>query len=698
VLADALCSLTRWCVVLSVKQTVVIHSLGELQDIVPYVHPDTSTTVMRTDNVVLIGSKIFIPVNHDDREIPQMRGELHIEAMTAALENFTGQKLNKGLLMLEEDRKGARIFHHLKEIPTELTYISNDERIVLRKSSSLVFEFSFHPIREIPILTPKSERIINVLSTFNAAKPKKLEFEENNPSNVNIRIQQSRRAVKSQQQISAHASPGPLASAHNIPPHTPRTSKLLIDQDSPLTPSHANASTFFPTKPEQNLIQIDSPVRVPLLPPPPSPAPRAALIQIESPLSAPPPPPAPAPPAPPAPPPPPGFGFDSPIAPPLPGFAPSKKQTRKLKPLHWNAIPANQLAKTVFSELSPVHLNEDAEKNLENLFATSPQGNNAVKAAATPLQKKKTGAAVLDIRKSNNAAIVLAQFKLSIKDIKQAVETLDDSVLSTDQLIALKSLFPLSKVEQQALASFENREHELPNAERFYIEALKMTHFEQRIECFLYHKQFAGCFDDLFEQVNTISRAVAQMRDSNNIKQLLKLILAVGQVLNRGTYLAARGFKLSSLIRIAETKARNQTTTLLDCVISTAAAQQQQHLFTLFDELPDISAASRLDLESTVADLADLKAGLATLERELLFFSSAGAATLFCDVMTPFQAEASQKLQQLEQLIHDTKANFDQVCIYFGEEPKEQSATTLFGPLVAFSNTYRNAVAAFKKK
>lgn len=78
--------------------------------------------------------------------------------------------------------------------------------------------------------------------------------------------------------------------------------------------------------------------------------------------------------------------------------------------------------------------------------------------------------------------------------------------------------------------------------------------------------------DDLELVLDLVEKASGEVRASAKFASLLKMILALGSVLNRGTYLkifvsrfvfdypsylsSAKGFRLDTLLRLGETKAR----------------------------------------------------------------------------------------------------------------------------------------------
>ena len=71
-----------------------------------------------------------------------------------------------------------------------------------------------------------------------------------------------------------------------------------------------------------------------------------------------------------------------------------------------------------------------------------------------------------------------------------------------------------------------------------------------------------------------------------------QLILALGSVLNEGTYLSSNGFKIDSLLKLAETKARNNRTTLLH-YLTQLIQNKIPELLNFRQDFPHVEAASK---------------------------------------------------------------------------------------------------------
>lgn len=105
-------------------------------------------------------------------------------------------------------------------------------------------------------------------------------------------------------------------------------------------------------------------------------------------------------------------------------------------------------------------------------------------------------------RSDDLSAILLSQFKVSHAEIKQAILALDETVISAENLISLKFMFPFTDKEVTAyrffayalqkrdFANFSGNPQELGTADKFYLEMSDVPRLEEKLTSFLFRYQF----------------------------------------------------------------------------------------------------------------------------------------------------------------------------------------------------------------
>ncbi|TRZ16990.1 hypothetical protein HGM15179_010084 [Zosterops borbonicus] len=316
-----------------------------------------------------------------------------------------------------------------------------------------------------------------------------------------------------------------------------------------------------------------SPTPGSLLPPPPPPP---------LPGVCPPPPPPPPPPGGPPPPPgpPPLGGMMPPPGPPL-GTAFKKKSipqpTNALKSFNWSKLPENKLAGTVWTNIDDTKVFKILDlEDLERTFsAYQRQQVTAVPQMCKNQQfsslsrHKVKELSVIDGRRAQNCNILLSRLKLSNEEIKRAILTMDEQEdLPKDMLEQLLKFVP----EKGDIDLLEEHKHELDRmakADRFLFEMSRINHYQQRLQSLYFKKKFAERVAEVKPKVEAIRAGSKAVLQSSSLQQLLEVVLAFGNYMNKGQRGNAFGFKISSLNKIADTKSSiDKNITLLHYLIT----------------------------------------------------------------------------------------------------------------------------------
>ncbi|MQL95015.1 hypothetical protein Taro_027673 [Colocasia esculenta] len=104
----------------------------------------------------------------------------------------------------------------------------------------------------------------------------------------------------------------------------------------------------------------------------------------------------------------------------------------------------------------------------------------------------------------------------------------------------------------------------LGRCEQFFLELMKVPRVESKLRVFSFRITFAMQVNDLRTNLNTINDASNEVKGSKKLRQIMQTILTLGNVLNQGTARgSAVGFKLDSLLKLSDIRARNNKMTLM---------------------------------------------------------------------------------------------------------------------------------------
>uniref|UniRef100_M4FBH2 Formin-like protein n=1 Tax=Brassica campestris TaxID=3711 RepID=M4FBH2_BRACM len=257
---------------------------------------------------------------------------------------------------------------------------------------------------------------------------------------------------------------------------------------------------------------------------------------------------------------------------------------------------------------------------------------------------------------------MLTKIKIPLPDMLSAVLALDSSVLDIDQVENLIKFCP-TKEEMQLL--------------RFFLELMKVPRIEAKLRVFGFKITFASQAEDLKSCLNKINAATKEVKESAKLRQIMQTILTLGNALNQGTARgSAVGFKLDSLLKLSDTRARNNKMTLMhylckvDAHISLISIIPECTfvlescwilLMTLFTwKLP------KIELKTLAEEMQAADKGLKKVVQELVASENDGAISLgFRKVLKEFLDIAEAEVRLLASLHKESGGNADSLCQYF---------------------------------
>ncbi|XP_076848536.1 disheveled-associated activator of morphogenesis 1-like [Brachyhypopomus gauderio] len=415
------------------------------------------------------------------------------------------------------------------------------------------------------------------------------------------------------------------------------------------------------------------------LPPPPG--------QIGMPPPPPPPggllPPPPPPPGAPPPPPPPGLPG---IFPPLLGGPGLKKKnipqpSNPLKSFNWAKLGENKLEGTVWMDLddSKVFKILDLE-DIERTFSAYQKQQKESEDDSMPVKKVKE-LSVIDGRRAQNCNILLSRLKLTNEEIKRAILTMDEHEdLPKDMLEQMLKFVP----EKGDIDLLEEHKHELDRmakADRFFYEMSRINHYQQRLQSLYFKKKFAERVAEVKPKIEALSRASKEVKGSGNLSQLLEVVLALGNFMNKGQRGNAYGFKLSSLNKIVDTKSSiDRNVTLLHYLI-TLLEQKYPKVALIQDDLQNVPEAAKVNMTELDKEVNNLRSGLKSVEAELEYQKSrpTDAGDKFVSAVSQFITVAGFSFSEVEDSLQEAKQLFQKAVKHFGEEPSTAQPDDFFG-------------------
>uniref|UniRef100_A0A8B9VIZ1 Inverted formin 2 n=1 Tax=Anas zonorhyncha TaxID=75864 RepID=A0A8B9VIZ1_9AVES len=354
-----------------------------------------------------------------------------------------------------------------------------------------------------------------------------------------------------------------------------------------------------------------------------------------------------------------------------------KTPTLKMKKLNWQKLPSNVVRESHSMWASVSSSSEETiEPNytsIEQLFCF-PQPTPKEKTAA-PVKAEPKEITFLDSKKSLNLNIFLKQFKCSNEEVAAMVQNGDRTKFDVEVLKQLLKLLP-EKHEIENLKAFKEEKSKLANADQFYLLLLQIPSYQLRIECMLICEETTVVLDMIQPKAGAIRRACEDLLNSHRLPLFCQLILKVGNFLNYGSHTGdADGFKISTLLKLTETKANQTRITLLHHIL----------------EVPLPSSGINLDIIRSESS-TNLKK-LLELQRKV----SSSNDDVKQQYEKPIQdsIDAARKLEEEFETI-DRKR--EELANYLCEDPSKLSLEDIFSTMKTFRDLFIRALKENKDR
>ncbi|RXM37320.1 Disheveled-associated activator of morphogenesis 2 [Acipenser ruthenus] len=434
----------------------------------------------------------------------------------------------------------------------------------------------------------------------------------------------------------------------------------------------------------------------------------------------PPPPPMPfsCPPPPPPPPPPPGAPpFFCTGVPPLPGplaFNNTTSLRKKcipqpshpLKSFNWSKLAENKISGTIWHEIDDMQVFKVLDlEDFEKMFSAYQRQQQKEMGSMDELYltiRKVKELSVIDGRRAQNCVILLSKLKLSNEEIRRAILEMDEQEdLAKDMLEQLLKFVP----EKSDIDLLEEHKHEIERmarADRFLFEMSRIDHYQQRLQALFFKKKFAERLAEVKPKVEAILTASREVIRSKRLKQVLEVVLAFGNFMNKGQRGNAYGFKIYSLNKIADTKSSIDkygdsrvhfwNITMLHYLIM-VFEKSYPDILNIQQDLQRLPEAAKVNLAELEKEVYHIKSGLKDLEVELEYQKSSEPerGDKFVPVVRNFITVASFSFSELEDQLGEAKDKFSKALRHFGEDEGRMQPDEFFGIFDMFLQSFSDA-------
>ncbi|KAG7510422.1 formin-like isoform X1 [Solea senegalensis] len=381
-----------------------------------------------------------------------------------------------------------------------------------------------------------------------------------------------------------------------------------------------------------------------------------------------------------------------------------------MKPLYWSRIQIQDKNKnTLWGSLEEPNIVNANE--FEDLFAKAAQQSKKKPLSDTYEKKTKTKKIIklLDGKRSQNVGILISSLHLEMKDIQQAVLTVDNSVVDLETIAALYENRATSDEMERIMKHYETAKEDevklLDKPEQFLYELSQVPDFADRARCIIFQSVFLDTISSVRRKVDLISNLCKELLQCNSLKDVIGLVLAFGNYMNGGnrTRGQADGFGLEILPKLKDVKSRDNRMNLIDYVVLYYLRNFDEHAGTDKSVFPlpepqDFFQAAQVKFEDLTKDIRKLKKELTVCEKDVQKVcanSSEEHRQPFQEKMEGFVSSAQKDQSAEEDRLNSAQKSFQDMVSYFGVKPKpgdkDVAPAFIFMLWYEFCNDFKNA-------
>ena len=263
-----------------------------------------------------------------------------------------------------------------------------------------------------------------------------------------------------------------------------------------------------------------------------------------------------------------------------------------------------------------------------------------------------------------------------------------------------KLMAPYSKDWTGPDANKENREldpSELTREDQIYLQtAYELHHYwKSRIRALALTRSFEAEYDEVSEKLRQVVSVSESLRESISLMNVLGLILDIGNYMNDSNK-QANGFKLSSLARLGMVKDDKNESTFADLVERIVRTQYPEwEGFT--EDIASVINAQKLNVEQLQLDAKKYITNIKNVQMSLDSGNLSDPKKFHpqdrvSQVVQRSMKDTRRKAEQMQLYLEDMIRTYDDIMIFYGEDPGDENARRdFFSKLATFVQEWKKS-------
>lgn len=287
--------------------------------------------------------------------------------------------------------------------------------------------------------------------------------------------------------------------------------------------------------------------------------------------------------------------------------------------LFWTRISAPKTEpKNVWQEITEIEVsNLDEFNELFSKQEPSKYSASFYQLSSSVFQTKATLLRILSKERSNAVGVLenkLSMLGFDIPAIRNALLNWDFTKVGleyVEQLNKQKGLQEEMELIKKALNGHNLSQLDKP--ERFLFELTRIPFFVERIECVIIQTKVIEKIKEIESKCRTMQKLCSFLMNDNHLKNLLSVILTLGNKLNAGNAHRgdADGFGLDILCKLDDIKSRDKKISLLQFIVQTYILNhREQSMVYPIPHTDDLTLARSVDFNAMMEEMKGIQTQL----------------------------------------------------------------------------------------
>ena len=294
--------------------------------------------------------------------------------------------------------------------------------------------------------------------------------------------------------------------------------------------------------------------------------------------------------------------------------------------------------------------------------------------------------------------IVLGKLKMSNSRLRDALEQMDDSVLTINNIESLINIVPTDEA-LHTVEAFDGDLETLGTPERFALEIGKVPGFRDRLLGVKFVKTCDDLVRELKGKVEKINEILQKIPKDKRFKALAEEVLAIGNYLNgtsaRG---GAYGFQLDALEKINDIKLTSCPKKNLLMYILERHEKKGNSVIAANEDLSDFELGAKTPLSQLQSDLGEIRKGARFVANALKKGEEGDVLGKVKGYFSVPNEKINGIIEEIDGKLKECESNFMNACKYLCENPKDTPSDKLIEKLFKFWTSCKNAKVALDKE